>query len=158
MRPCIKNWRGDISSLEWHLEFTNSALSVHACALMLSVISHVLSKINMATLDSALSTQPCCCSSPKQIIQGYVYGTVLLSKWCAHICVICKCYLLFMLSTLSTMETPIKLVCNILTLTEKQLKPQVCYPPEELDCTSFTVFPYFSLKSLIQMKYSMCYL
>ena len=65
---CINNWRGDISSLEWHEEFMNSALSVHACALTLSTISHVLSKINMATSDSALSVQPCGCSSPKQII------------------------------------------------------------------------------------------
>ena len=38
------------------------------------------------------------------------------------ICVICKYYLLFVLST---METPIKLVCKVLTLTEKQMKPQV---------------------------------
>ena len=29
------------------------------------------------------------------------------------------------LSTLSEMETPIKLVCNILTLTEKHMKPQI---------------------------------
>ena len=44
-----------------------SALSVCACALVLSEISHVLSKINMATSDSVLSVQPCGCS-PKQII------------------------------------------------------------------------------------------
>ena len=31
----------------------------------------------------------------------------------------------FVLSALSKMETPIKLVCNILPLTEKQMKPQV---------------------------------
>ena len=31
----------------------------------------------------------------------------------------------FVLSALSEMETPIKLVCNILTLTEKQMKLQV---------------------------------
>ena len=41
------------------------------------------------------------------------------------ICVICKYYLFFVLYALSAMETPIKLVCNILTLTEKQSKPQV---------------------------------
>ena len=41
------------------------------------------------------------------------------------ICITCKCYLLFVLSALSKMETPIKLVCNILTLTEKQMKPNI---------------------------------
>ena len=51
-----------------------------------------------------------------------------------------------------------KIQSNLWTLIVKQIKPQVCYPPEELDYTSSTVFPYFSLKFLIQIKYSMCYL
>ena len=41
------------------------------------------------------------------------------------ICVICKYYLFFVLSVLSKMETSNKLVCKILILTEKQMKPQV---------------------------------
>ena len=41
------------------------------------------------------------------------------------ICVICKYYLFFVLYALSAMETPIKLVCKVLTLTEKEMKPQV---------------------------------
>ena len=36
---------------------------------VVSKLLTMLSKINMATLDSALSIQPCGCSSPKQIIR-----------------------------------------------------------------------------------------
>ena len=54
-----------VLSDRWRIFY--STLSVRACALVLSTISHVLSKINMATSDSVLSAQPCGCS-PKQII------------------------------------------------------------------------------------------
>ena len=59
------------------------------------------------------------------IIQGYISGTVLLSNIGVLLSVLSVSAIYSVLSALSEMETSIKLVCNILTLTEKHMKPQI---------------------------------
>ena len=67
----LKNGEGfDVNKVKDMAEVWNGEFVLNSCVIqpISSVISHVLSKTKMATSVSALSAQPCGCSSPKQII------------------------------------------------------------------------------------------
>ena len=66
-----KNGEGfDVSKAKDMVEVWNGEFVLNSCVIQTisPVISHVLPKNNVATLVSALSTQPRGCSNPKQII------------------------------------------------------------------------------------------
>ena len=67
----LKNGEGfDVNKVKDMAEVWNGEFMLNSSVIqpISSVISHVLPKTKMATSVSALSTQPCGCNSPKQII------------------------------------------------------------------------------------------